>query len=82
MDIRDRLCIALDTEDSDQAIEWTKRLSPYAGSFKIGQSLHVLSGLERRDIVREIGQVGGSSFLDLKVWDTPDQVERVARAVT
>lgn len=79
---RQRVCIALDTEDTNQALEWATRLSPYAGSFKIGKSLHLTAGLEKRNIIEEIAKVGGESFLDLKFHDTPDQVEKASRSAT
>ncbi|NQZ85215.1 MAG: orotidine 5'-phosphate decarboxylase [Nanoarchaeales archaeon] len=79
---RERVCVALDTESVDQALEWAKILSPFAKSFKIGKSLHLIAGLEGRNIISEIAEVGGSSFLDLKGHDTPDQIRRYAMAAT
>lgn len=79
---RERVCIALDTESVEQALEWSRRLSPYAGSFKIGKSLHLTAGLEGRNIVSEIAEVGGESFLDLKGHDTLDQIKKYAMAAT
>ena len=77
-----RMCVALDTETTEQALEWATRLSPYASSFKIGKSLHLLAGLEGRNIISEIAEVGGASFLDLKGHDTPDQIKKYAMAAT
>jgi orotidine-5'-phosphate decarboxylase len=79
---RKRVCIALDTDSVEQALGWTERLSPYAGSFKIGKSLHLTAGLEGRNIISEIAEVGGASFLDLKGHDTPDQIKKYAMAAT
>jgi len=79
---RERICIALDTDSVEQALEWSRRLSPYAGSFKIGKSLHLTAGLEGRNIISEIAEVGGASFLDLKGHDTPDQIKKYAMAAT
>ena len=79
---RERVCIALDTDSVDQALEWSRRLSPYAGSFKIGKTLHAIAGLEGRNIIGEIAQVGGSSFLDLKAKDTPDQIYSFSKTVS
>lgn len=79
---RERVCIALDTDSVYQALEWAERLSPYAGSFKIGKSLHLTAGLEGRNIISEIAEVGGVSFLDLKGHDTPDQIKKYAMAAT
>jgi len=79
---REKVCIALDTENVEQALEWAERLSPYTGSFKIGKSLHLIAGLEKRDIISEIAKVGGASFLDLKGHDTPDQIKQFAMAAT
>ncbi len=79
---RKRVCVALDAENAKQALEWAKKLSPYAGSFKIGKSLHLRTGLERIDIVSEIAKIGGASFLDLKGHDTPDQIKQYAMAAT
>lgn len=79
---RKRVCIALDTENTKQALEWARRLYPYAGSFKIGKSLHLTAGLEGKNIISEIANVGGASFLDLKGHDTPDQIKKYAMAAT
>jgi orotidine-5'-phosphate decarboxylase len=79
---RERVCIALDTESVNQALDWSKRLSTYAGSFKIGKSLHLIAGLEGRNIIYEIAEIGGASFLDLKGHDTPDQIKKYAMAAT
>ncbi|NCC71515.1 orotidine-5'-phosphate decarboxylase [bacterium] len=79
---RERVCIALDTDSVDQALEWSKKLSPYASSFKIGKSLHLKAGLEGRNIISEIAQIGGESFLDLKGHDTPDQIKKYAMAAS
>lgn len=78
---RERVCMALDTENVEQALEWAERLSHYVGSFKIGKSLHYRAGRESRDIVGEIENVGGESFVDLKGHDTPDQIEQFAYAI-
>lgn len=78
---RERVCIALDTENVKQALEWAERLSPYAASFKIGKSLHYRASREGRDIVGEIEKVGGESFVDLKGHDTLDQIEEFMYAI-
>ncbi len=79
---RERVCIALDTDNVEQALEYSKRLAPYAASFKIGKSLHLKAGLEGRNIISEIDQIGGPVFLDLKAHDTPDQIKKYAMAAS
>lgn len=79
---RERVCLALDTDSVDQALDLAKRLSPSVSSFKIGLALHLQAGLENRNIIQEIAAIGGASFLDLKGHDTPNQMEKYARIAT
>ncbi|MBP7126998.1 orotidine-5'-phosphate decarboxylase [Myxococcota bacterium] len=69
----DRLCIALDTPDLGQALEWCRALRGEAGWFKVGLTLFVRHGPAAVDRVAAEG--AGRVFLDLKLHDIPAQVQ-------
>ncbi|KJS17596.1 MAG: orotidine 5'-phosphate decarboxylase [Peptococcaceae bacterium BRH_c4b] len=75
---KDRLIIALDVSDSQQALDLVKMLAPYAGMFKVGMELFYSQGA---GIISEIKKKNGKVFLDLKLHDIPNTVYRAARAL-
>ena len=75
---RDRLIVALDVSSLDGARTLAQRVGPEVGWLKVGLELFLEAG---RDAVRLGEQVGRPVFLDLKLHDIPETVERaVARA--
>ncbi len=78
---RKRICVALDVDSVKEALELTDKLLPFAGIFKVGKSLHLRASLEKVDIISEIQNRGGFVFLDLKAYDTPDQIYRFSKEV-
>lgn len=74
----DRLCIALDTPDLGQALDWCRALRGQAGWFKVGLTLFVRHG---PSVVERIaGEGAGRVFLDLKLHDIPAQVQGAVAA--
>lgn len=73
---KDRLCLALDLDSPEQAADFSERLSPWIGLFKIGSQLFTRAGPQVVDAVR---RRGGRVFLDLKYHDIPHTVAQAAR---
>ncbi len=69
--VRQVIC-ALDTGDLNEAVQITRRLSKYVGSFKIGHALTLPHGLEVVDRLKDAG--AERIFLDLKFHDIPNSV--------
>lgn len=76
MHLRKVLC-ALDTGNLDEALDITRRLSPYVGGFKVGHALTLPNGLDVLDRLRAAG--ANRIFLDLKFHDIPNSVALAVR---
>ncbi|HZJ27130.1 MAG TPA: orotidine-5'-phosphate decarboxylase [Acidimicrobiia bacterium] len=77
-EVRDRLALALDVDDLDDALVLARRLEPWFGIAKVGYELYGTAGPEAFDRLRDMGfQV----FADLKLHDIPTTVERGARSL-
>jgi orotidine-5'-phosphate decarboxylase len=74
---RDRLIIALDVPDAEQALQIARELSGDVTFFKIGLQLYTAAGPE---IVRAISAIGAQVFLDLKLHDIPNTVAKAVEA--
>jgi len=79
MNVKDRLCLALDVDSKRAAEQLVKELSDYVGIFKVGFQLFIKEGPE---IIHVIRNLGGKVFLDLKFHDIPNTVAQVSRIVT
>lgn len=75
----DRLIVALDHEDVDEARRCVRRLAGRAQRFKVGSVLFSRGG---PSVVRELVEDGHDVFLDLKFHDTPTTVGRAVAAVS
>jgi orotidine-5'-phosphate decarboxylase len=76
---RERLVFALDVPNRSEAERLLDRLAPHVGVAKIGLELFVAEG---PSVVRMASERGLPVFLDLKLHDIPETVERaVARAM-
>jgi orotidine-5'-phosphate decarboxylase len=69
----DKLILALDTNDSQEALAWVDRFQGRIGTFKIGLELFSAHG---PDLVREVRKRKAEVFLDLKLHDIPNTVSR------
>ena len=74
-DIKKRLVLALDVEDIKEAKILVDELSPYVGTFKVGLQLFCGYGLE---IINYIKEKNSDFFLDVKLHDIPNTVEKAS----
>lgn len=79
MNPKDRIVLALDVDTHAEAIELVKDLTPYVGVFKIGMQLYNSIG---PSIVKEINELGGKVFVDLKFHDIPNTVGAAGKVLT
>jgi orotidine-5'-phosphate decarboxylase len=70
---RDRLIVALDTPDAGEARRLVERIGDGAAFYKIGMELAYGGGLK---LAPELASAGKQVFLDLKLHDIPNTVER------
>jgi orotidine-5'-phosphate decarboxylase len=77
--MRERLIVALDVDNLDQAKELVRLLAREVGMFKIGKQLFTHAGPQA---VRLIQDLGGEIFLDLKFHDIPNTVAKAAIEAT
>jgi orotidine-5'-phosphate decarboxylase len=71
------LIVALDVSDAERAARLSRTLAPHVGMLKIGLELFTAVGPEGVGSVHEFGPV----FLDLKLHDIPNTVERASANV-
>jgi orotidine-5'-phosphate decarboxylase len=76
--LRDRLALALDTDDLVVATRLARELRPWFGVAKVGLELFSASG---PDAVATIASCGYRVFLDVKLHDIPTTVGRSARVL-
>ena len=79
MDAKDKLIVALDVENANQALRLFDSLHDSVGMFKLGMQLFTAAG---PDVVRQIVSHGGRVFLDLKYHDIPNTVAMAAIEAT
>lgn len=72
---KEKIIVALDVENADQAREIIAELGEEVGAFKIGLQLFTSAGAS---FVREIVNSGVKVFLDLKFHDIPNTVAKAA----
>lgn len=70
---RDRLAFALDVPDEERARQVASLVAPHVGVLKVGLELFVRSGPSATRFGRDLGC---KTFLDLKLHDIPETVER------
>src|SRR4051812_40312570 len=74
---RERVIIALDYPNADDALALVRQLSGDVTIFKIGLQLFTAAGPE---IVRAVRDTGAKVFLDLKLHDIPNTVGKAVGA--
>lgn len=77
-DLRPKLCLALDVDDLVAANRLARDLKPYFGVVKIGLELFTAVG---PDAIGSMAEQGYEVFVDLKLHDIPNTVERAARVL-
>jgi orotidine-5'-phosphate decarboxylase len=76
MGARDRLIVALDVSTSEEARALVAKLGDAVGFYKIGLELAMAGGL---DLARELVRNGKRVFLDMKLLDIENTVQRATR---
>lgn len=79
MQSKDRIILALDVDTKEKALALVKELKDYVGVFKVGMQLYNSTG---PDIVKQINDLGGRVFVDLKFHDIPNTVAAAGRVMT
>ncbi|MBI4654321.1 MAG: orotidine-5'-phosphate decarboxylase [Nitrospirae bacterium] len=79
MKSHNRIILALDAADFNDAIKIIKKFRNYIDIFKVGSELFTAVGPK---IVEEINSMGKKVFLDLKYHDIPTTVAKTARVVS
>jgi orotidine-5'-phosphate decarboxylase len=75
---RDRLVLALDTDDLVEALRLADELQPYFAAAKVGLELFSAEGPET---VSALAERGWRVFLDVKLHDIPTTVHKAARVL-
>lgn len=76
--IKEKIVLALDVEDINDAKTLVDRLHPYVGTFKIGLQLYTKYG---NAIIDYISGKNANFFLDIKLHDIPNTVEKASENV-
>ena len=76
---QDRLAVALDVRDAQQALDLVTRLEGTCRWFKVGMELYYSAG---NTFVETLRKQGFQVFLDLKLHDIPNTVAGAVRSVT
>jgi orotidine-5'-phosphate decarboxylase len=75
---RDALALALDVDDEVVALQMARELRPFFGVAKVGLELFTACG---PDIISRLTDLGFKVFLDLKMVDIPNTVNKAAKVV-
>lgn len=73
---RPKLILALDVDNSREALRWVKLLYPKVKIFKVGLELYTACGPK---IIQDIRKMGAEVFLDLKFNDIPNTMAKAAK---
>ncbi|OQY07095.1 MAG: orotidine 5'-phosphate decarboxylase [Fusobacteriia bacterium 4572_132] len=77
--LKEKLVLALDVPNLNEAKKLIQELAEYVGVFKVGKELFTAVGPE---IFKVIKENGGKIFADLKYHDIPNTVASAARVLT
>ena len=73
---KEKIIVALDVPNQEQALQLVEQLYDEVGAFKIGMQLYNAEG---PSIVKEIQRLGGKVFIDLKLHDIPNTVAEATK---
>lgn len=71
--MKEKIILVLDVSSREEAMRLVRPLYEHVGMFKVGMQLFTAEG---PSLVREIVDLGGKVFLDLKFHDIPNTVSR------
>ncbi len=72
------LLIALDLDNTEQALALVKDIGPAADFYKVGMELYAVGGMQ---LVSQVAALGKKIFLDLKLYDIGETVKRATRQI-
>ncbi|MCQ2789034.1 MAG: orotidine-5'-phosphate decarboxylase [bacterium] len=72
-EVKDRIILALDTSDFEEAKSWVSELKDYVGYFKVGMQLVTASGMS---VFNELHDMGVKTYCDFKFHDIPTTVSQ------
>jgi orotidine-5'-phosphate decarboxylase len=78
-DMKDRLIVALDLRNVDEALEIVKTLDGVVSFFKVGLGLQFAPGVDR--LIGSLVESNKKLFLDAKMFDIPETVGRAVETV-
>jgi len=76
--LRKNIFVALDFNSMDQALKVAKKLKDQVAGIKIGSELYTVCGLEG---LKKFKELDVEIFLDLKLYDIPNQVKKTVSAI-
>ncbi len=79
MQAKEKIILALDVDHREKALDLVRELKDHVGMFKVGMELYYSSGPE---IVKQINDLGGKVFVDLKLHDIPNTTGNAGRTLT
>jgi orotidine-5'-phosphate decarboxylase len=72
------LIIALDVDNTREALSLVEKIGPAAGFYKVGMELYAAGGMQ---FVSQLSTLGKQVFLDLKLYDISETVKRATRQI-
>jgi len=72
------IIIALDVDNTAEALSLIEQIGPAVDFYKIGMELYAVGGM---DFVQEVSALGKQVFLDLKLYDIGETVKRATRRI-
>ena len=72
------LIIALDVDDTAEALQLIQQIGPAADFYKVGMELYATGGM---DFVSRVSEMGKNVFLDLKLYDIGETVKRATSKI-
>ena len=72
------LIIALDVDNTAEALQLIQQIGPVAEFYKVGMELYATGGM---DFVTRVSEMGKNVFLDLKLYDIGETVKRATSKI-
>ena len=77
--MKKNIFVALDYNSTEKALDTVRKIKDYIAGVKIGTELYAICGSEGLKKFRELGV---DIFLDLKLLDIPNQVQKTVAAIS